>query len=328
MLLQHLGAEVTGFALPTPTSPAMFDMIAGTNCCNHILGDIRDAEILTNAVAQHEPDIVLHLAAQPLVRASYADPVPNFATNVMGTVHILDACRQVPSVKAIVIITTDKCYHNDNRTTGYTEDDKLGGFDPYSNSKACAELVTASYRDSFFAARKVGVASARAGNVIGGGDYAEDRLVPDAIRAFIEGNTVAVRNPSAVRPWQHVLEPLYGYLLLAQSLYVDQSFAAGWNFGPAASDMAKVEVVVSKLAHQWGAAKGMAVQLGSHPHEAAMLTLDSSHAAKKLFWTPKLNLDQTLEMTVDWYRAALNRSDLADITRQQIISYLAGVSHA
>jgi CDP-glucose 4,6-dehydratase len=327
LMLQHLGANVTGFALPPPTSPSMFELTGGIGRCLHIEGDIRDATAIAKAITTAEPEIVLHLAAQPLVRASYADPIGNYATNVMGTVHVLDACRRAQSVKTIIVITTDKCYENDGRLSGYVEGDKLGGYDPYSNSKACAELVTSAYRDSFFAANDVGIASARAGNVIGGGDYADDRLVPDAIRAFHNGRPVEIRNPNAIRPWQHVLEPLNGYLLLAERLHADKGFAKGWNFGPTVSDMAAVKTVIGVLADKMGSDKGMAVQPGDHPHEAATLTLDSSLAAAELGWVPALSLDQALDLTAHWYLQARNNHDMAAFTIEQIKTFLAMHDH-
>jgi CDP-glucose 4,6-dehydratase len=324
LMLKALDAKVTGYSLAPPTSPAMFEMIDGASCCNHHIGDIRDATALAHAVKSADPEIVLHLAAQPLVRESYVTPLETYATNVMGTAHLLDACRPTPSVRTIVVITTDKCYENDGRPTGYVESDKLGGYDPYSNSKACAELVTQSYRDSFFRENGVGVASARAGNVIGGGDYADDRLVPDAIRAFTAGKPVEIRNPNAIRPWQHVLEPLRGYLMLAQELHSDrETYAKGWNFGPAPTDMAPVFQVLSTLSGHWGDTSGFATQPGNHPHEAATLTLDSSAAARQLGWTPRLTLDDALKLTADWYRVAAKGGDILTISQHQINQFLS-----
>jgi CDP-glucose 4,6-dehydratase len=323
LMLEHLGARVTGFALSPPTAPAMFDKINGERRCSHNVGDIRDAAAIADAIITAQPEIVLHLAAQPLVRASYADPLANYATNVIGTANVLEACRLAPSVKAVVVVTTDKCYANDGRSAGYVEDDKLGGFDPYSNSKACAELVTAAYRDSFLADKDIGVASARAGNVMGGGDYAQDRLIPDAIRAFEKNRAVEIRNPHAVRPWQHVLEPLYGYLQLAERLYADRSFAQGWNFGPSAGDMAEVQTVIATLMRHLGIEQRLTAQPGDHPHEAAILTLDSSLAAEKLNWTPALDLDQALALTAAWYRFAQDNDDVSAFTIKQIRSFLA-----
>ena len=324
LMLEQLGAQVTGFSLAPPTGPSMFEMIDGSSRCDHHIGDIRDAAALAKAVRDAAPEIVLHLAAQPLVRESYVTPLETYATNVMGTAHLLDACRDVETVKTIVVITTDKCYENDGRPTGYVEHDKLGGYDPYSNSKACAELVTQSYRDSFLSEKGVGVASARAGNVIGGGDYADDRLVPDAIRAFVANEPVEIRNPNAVRPWQHVLEPLRGYLMLAERLHNDrQAYAKGWNFGPAPTDMAPVHQVLSILANHWGDTKGVAAQPGDHPHEAALLTLDSSAAADQLGWTPRLSLDDALKLTADWYRVAADKGDIVAISQRQINHFLS-----
>lgn len=320
ILLEALGARVTGLSLAPDTMPSMFDLIGGGSLCDHHIADIGDAAAVEAIVRQAAPEIVLHLAAQPLVRASYADPLATYRTNVMGTAHVLEACRKVPSVSTIVSITTDKCYANDGRTEAYREDAPLGGHDPYSNSKACAELVSACWRDSFLAQRGTGLATARAGNVIGGGDWSTDRLVPDAIRAFSEGRALEIRNPDAIRPWQHVLEPLTGYLLLAQALATEPlRFASGWNFGPAPADMASVREVIGLLAAHWGVTQRWTTQPGDHPHEAAMLTLDSSAAADALGWRPRLSLDRALALTADWYRAD---GKLA-ITRAQAEAFLA-----
>ncbi len=320
VLLDRLGAHVTGLALTPDSTPSMFELIGGASLCDHHVVDIQDAPAVEAIFARAAPEIVLHLAAQPLVRASYADPLGTFRTNVMGTAHVLEACRKAPSVSTILSVTTDKCYANDGRTEGYREDAPLGGHDPYSNSKACAELVSACWRDSFLAERGAGLATARAGNVIGGGDWSADRLVPDAIRAFSAGRALEIRNPDAVRPWQHVLEPLNGYLLLAEALAADPArFACGWNFGPTPADMASVRDVVDLLARHWGAEQQWEKQAGDHPHEAAMLTLDSSAAADALAWRPRLSLDRTLGLTSDWYRA----SDKLGATRAQAEDFLA-----
>jgi CDP-glucose 4,6-dehydratase len=319
-LLNIFGARVTGLSLTPDTTPAMFDLIGGAELCHHHIADIRDAAAVETIVTQAEPEIVLHLAAQPLVRASYADPLGTYQTNVMGTAHVLEACRKTPSIRTIISVTTDKCYANDGRIEGYREDAPLGGHDPYSNSKACAELVSACWRDSFLAERGTGLATARAGNVIGGGDWSADRLVPDAIRAFSARRTLEIRNPEAVRPWQHVLEPLTGYLLLAEALTADPArFARGWNFGPAPAGMAKVRDVIDLLGRHWGVAQPWTAQPGDHPHEAAMLTLDSSAAAEALGWRPRLTLDRALALTADWYRAEDKRA----ITREQAEAFLA-----
>ncbi len=322
VLLDMLGARVTGLALAPETTPSMFDLIGGVTLCDHHIADIGDAPAVDAIFAAAEPDVVLHLAAQPLVRASYVDPLATYRTNVMGTAHVLEACRKTASVRTIVSVTTDKCYANDGRTAGYREDAPLGGHDPYSNSKACAELVSACWRDSFLADRGVGLATARAGNVIGGGDWSTDRLVPDAVRAFSQGRPLEIRHPDAVRPWQHVLEPLTGYLLLAQALAADPArFSHGWNFGPAAADMASVRDVVDLLAGHWHVTQHWAMQPGVHPHEAAMLTLDSSAAAQALHWRPRLSLDRALALTAIWYRA----DDKQAATRAQVEDYLAMV---
>ena len=321
LMLQRLGAHVTGFALAPPTSPAMFDMIGGAARCRHIVGDLRDLAAVERSVAGAE--IVLHLAAQPLVRASYVTPVETYAANLMGTVHVLDACRRAGSIRSIVSITTDKCYRNDGRVIGYHEEDPLGGHDPYSNSKACAELAAAAYRDSFLAPAGIGLATARAGNVIGGGDFADDRLVPDAARAFTAGRSLEIRNPNATRPWQHVIEPLAGYLLLAEHLHANpETFACGWNFGPSPSDVAPVSDVIDRLARHWGHDDGWVAQPGEHPHEAATLTLDSRRAADRLGWRSKLSLDEALRWSADWYRSAAAGKDIVALSQYQIDHYI------
>jgi CDP-glucose 4,6-dehydratase len=322
LMLDAMGAEVTGLALEPATEPAMFRQIGGEKLCDHHVADIRDAEAVNSIVTRAQPEILLHLAAQPLVRRSYADPVESFATNVLGTAHILDAARKLSGLKAIVSVTTDKCYENIGQTQGYVETDRLGGHDPYSNSKACAELVSQCFRDSFFADRGIGVATARAGNVIGGGDFSADRLVPDAARAFAQGNVLEIRYPDAVRPWQHVIEPLSGYCLLAERLAADPlRYAGGWNFGPPAGDMAPVSRVVDLLAAQWGRSSGYVRQPGEHPHEAAMLTLDSTKANRELGWSPRLTLEQATGWSAEWYRAVAEGVDASVISRMQIRHY-------
>jgi len=322
LLLERLGADVTGFALAPPTTPAMFDMIGGANRCRHIRGDIRDLAAIDAAIGDAE--IVLHLAAQSLVRASYGSPVETYGANLMGTVNLLDACRRAPGVKTIVSVTTDKCYRNDGRADGYREDATLGGHDPYSSSKACAELAAQAYRDSFLHAAGIGLATARAGNVIGGGDYAGDRLVPDAARAFSAGRPLEIRNPNATRPWQHVLEPLAGYLLLAERLHADRAhFAEGWNFGPSPADVAPASMVVHLFARHWDGGTGIVPQPGDHPHEAATLTLDSTAAIERLGWRPRLGLDEALRWSADWYRAAASGNDIVALSQDQINQYLS-----
>lgn len=325
--LQQLGTQVTGYALAPPTCPSLFE-VADVACgMTSIIGDIRDGPVLAAAMRQAEPDIVIHMAAQPLVRRSYADPVETYSTNVMGTVNLLEAIRQTPSVRAVVNITTDKCYENKEWVWGYRESEPMGGFDPYSSSKGCAELVTAAYRNSFFNAdnygkHRVALATARAGNVIGGGDWAEDRLIPDILRAIEAGRPVNIRNPQATRPWQHVLEPLSGYLALAQALYTQgPAFAEAFNFGPAEDDARPVQWIVEQLTQQWG--EGAAWQLDGavHPHEAHYLKLDCSKARATLGWHPQWDLAQALEAIIIWHKANYRRQDMRAVCLQQISDY-------
>lgn len=322
--LQAMGAEVHGLALDPPTEPALYD-IAGVaaGMAGDIRCDIRDEAGLRAAVANCRPEIVLHLAAQPLVRLSYAEPVATFATNVMGTVHLLEAVRQAGGVRAVVNVTTDKCYENREWVWGYRETEAMGGHDPYSASKGCAELVTSAWRRSFLASGETALASARAGNVIGGGDWALDRLVPDILRALAKGEPVAIRNPHSTRPWQHVLEPLSGYLVLAQRLHADGgAVAEGWNFGPAEADARPVGWIVERLVAQWGGDASWRLDGGEHPHEAHYLKLDTSKAASRLGWQPRWNLAQALEQTVAWQRAWLSGADMRQASLDQIAAYL------
>jgi CDP-glucose 4,6-dehydratase len=275
------------------------------------------------AMAAAQPEIVLHLAAQPLVRASYEQPVETYATNLMGTVNLLDACRRVPSIRSVVVVTTDKCYENTGTSRGYVESDPMGGHDPYSNSKGCAELAVAAYRDSFLRDAGIGVASARAGNVIGGGDFAADRLIPDAVRAFAARVPLEIRNPLAIRPWQHVLEPLAGYLMLAERLQSDATFAEGWNFGPSPNDQTRVSQVVDMFAAHLGKGAAWQQDAASHPHEAATLMLDCAKSSTRLGWHPRLELDEALALSADWYRCWLQKGDVLDVTKRQINQYLS-----
>lgn len=321
-VLRELGAAVTGYALLPPTEPNMFDLLGLADTCRHVLGDVRDLAALESAMGKANPEIVIHMAAQPLVRDSYRIPVETYAVNVMGTVHVMDVCRRLSGVRAAVMVTTDKCYENVGWLWGYRENDRLGGHDPYSNSKAAAELTIAAYRDSFFGDGGVHLASARAGNVIGGGDFALDRLVPDAIRAFAAGEKLLVRNPLAVRPWQHVLEPVCSYLLLAERLHAERRFATGWNFGPAVEESVDVGSIADLLARQWGEDAAWGLDEGAHPHEAHTLKLDSSMARLELGWAPRLTLVQALQQSCDWYRTWRDGDDLAMLTRTQCINYL------
>lgn len=323
LMLEMLGARATGYSLAPPTDPSMFELLGLASALDHRIGDIRDLAAMEAALRSAQPEIVFHLAAQPLVRASYDAPVETYATNLMGTVNLLDACRRVGSVKTIVVVTTDKCYENTGTARGYVEGDPMGGHDPYSSSKGCAELAVSAYRDSFLAHAGIGVATARAGNVIGGGDFAEDRLVPDAVRAFAAGVPLQIRNPLAIRPWQHVLEPLAGYLMLAERLHGDTGFAGGWNFGPALDEAAPVRQVADMFVSYWGEDALWAQDPGAHPHEAATLMLDCAKARARLGWDPKLSLDAALALSADWYRCWLGKGDLRAISKEQINQYLS-----
>ncbi len=320
--LGRLGARVTGFALPSTTSPNLFTLAAIERRIDSQLGDVRDLSAVDAVMARSRAEVVFHLAAQALVRRSYVDPVGTYATNVMGTAHVLDAARRASGLRAIVVVTSDKCYENREWWWPYREDEAMGGLDPYSSSKGCAELVTAAWRRSFFVsdgAAPVGLGSARAGNVIGGGDWAEDRLVPDCMRAFSSGEPVVLRRPAAVRPWQHVLEPLSGYLTLAERLASDpRGFGEAWNFGPAADEARPVAWVVDRLSRFWGDGARWEPDPGTHPHEAGRLQVDASKARARLGWTPRLSLEEGLRWTVDWYRRVGSGEDAAALTLDQI----------
>ncbi|MDR3467817.1 MAG: CDP-glucose 4,6-dehydratase [Xanthobacteraceae bacterium] len=320
LLLHSLGARVFGFALPPEGEPNLFAAAGIERDLHHCIGDLRDFSAVSSAIAEARPDIVIHMGAQSLVRRSYLDPVSTYATNVMGTVHLLEAVRHAPSVRAVVVVTSDKCYENRNVPRGYQETDPLGGHDPYSNSKGCAELVTDAYRRSFYSTpSSASVATARAGNVIGGGDWAEDRLIPDAMRAFMAEEPLLIRNPLAIRPWQHVLDPVLAYLLLAERLFARPgAFAQAWNFGPSADSEVSVETVVNRVVRLWGAGAGWQNDGGEHPHEAACLKLDCTKAATQLGWRPLLSLDDALRLTVEWYRAFQDGGDMRAVTLGQI----------
>ena len=320
--LQSMGACLRGLSLPPPTQPALFDVARVGQGMEDIRGDIRDLATVQKQFDDFRPEIVIHMAAQPLVRLSYQQPVETYATNVMGTVHVLEAARTCASVRVIVNVTSDKCYENREWAWGYRENEAMGGYDPYSNSKGCAELVTSAYRRSFFQQNGIALASARAGNVIGGGDWAMDRLIPDILRAFEKSQPVTIRNPHAIRPWQHVLEPLSGYLLLAQKLYEQgPAFAEGWNFGPRDEDVRQVQWIVEQLCQIWGEGACWALQSGEHPHEANYLKLDISKARQRLNWVPRWSLSHTLEYITKWHRAYLASAKMDDICYQQIKAY-------
>lgn len=326
--LQSMGAQVVGYALASSTNPSLFELTDVAKGMTNIIGDIRDLAHLKTVFAEHQPEIVIHMAAQPLVRYSYVEPVETYSTNVMGVVNLLEAVRATPSVKAVVIVTTDKCYENLEWDWGYRENEAMGGFDPYSSSKGCAELVTAAYRNSYFHPEKyathgVAIATARAGNVIGGGDWSEDRLIPDIMRAISQGKPVSIRNPHATRPWQHVLEPLSGYLVLAEKLYTEGTcYAEGWNFGPYDADAKPVQWIVEKLTQSWGKGASWVLDGSDHPHEAHYLKLDCSKAKARLNWLPRWHLDYALENIVEWQRAHLNNGDMKALTLRQITKYV------
>jgi CDP-glucose 4,6-dehydratase len=318
--LQTLGAEVHGLALAPQTMPSLFvEARVEDGLASHTIGDVTDLDAVREIFARAQPEIVLHLAAQPLVRLSYVEPIETYRTNVMGTVHVLDAARQAGGVRAIVNVTTDKCYENREWDWPYRESDPLGGYDPYSSSKACSEIVTAAYRRSFGATSGIAIASGRAGNVIGGGDWSVDRLIPDCLRAFEKGQSVVIRNPAATRPWQHVLEPLYGYLKLAEALVRDPArFADGWNFGPAAQDVRPVDWIVEHMVRLWGEDANWQLDEEAQPHEAANLSLDISRAMRRLDWYPRWPLDLALRRIVDWHKAWLNDGDARGICLRQL----------
>ena len=333
LMLNRLGAELSGYALEPPTEPGLYDLAHLAGRMNSAIGDLRDYPRLLRQVEETRPEVVIHMAAQSLVRRSYHDPVGTYATNVMGTVHLLEALRQVGSARVALIVTSDKCYENREWVWGYRESDPMGGYDPYSSSKGCAEIVTAAYRRSFFGNPAAGaagtaVASARAGNVIGGGDWAEDRLVPDCMRAFLAERPVLIRNPHSLRPWQHVLEPLSGYLLLAEKLWeAGAEFAQAWNFGPDERDVRPVSWIVDTLVHDWGGGARWELEEGEPPHEARMLRLDASLARERLGWQPRTELWLGLDMTVEWYQG-YQRGDAAEATTLRQIEQFENLSPA
>ena len=325
--LQQLGANLTGYALEPPTNPSLFEEANVADGMISIIGDILDLEGVNRAIGSARPEIVIHMAAQPLVRLSYENPVETYATNVMGTVHLLESVRLVGGVKSIVNVTTDKCYENREWEWGYRENEPMGGYDPYSNSKGCAELVSSAYRSSFFNNDQydhhgVALATARAGNVIGGGDWAKDRLIPDILTAFDCHCPVNIRNPHALRPWQHVLEPLRGYLMLAERLYTQgPRYAEGWNFGPNDDDAKPVGWIVEKLVEMWGRDATWSKDAGDHPHEASYLKLDISKARARLGWQPKLRLEEALKLIVEWTQSRSDGANVRTLSLGQIKAY-------
>lgn len=323
--LHKLGAIVQGYALAPPTTPSLYEEVKLADKIASEIGDIRHGDQLFQCIKRFQPEVVFHLAAQPLVRLSYELPMETYTTNVIGTVALLEAVRQVPGIRACVNVTSDKCYENREWLWGYREDEAMGGFDPYSSSKGCAELVTASYRRSFFNAdHTTALASARAGNVIGGGDWAQDRLIPDILNAFSRQQTVFIRHPHAIRPWQHVLEPLCGYLMLAEKLYTEgRTFASGWNFGPRDEDARPVQWIVEHLVNAWGTGASWQVDSNLHLHEANYLKLDCSKARSQLGWHPVWTLEEALQNIVKWHQAWRNQQDMCDYSLAQIHDYMA-----
>ncbi|MDE9550837.1 CDP-glucose 4,6-dehydratase [Xenorhabdus bovienii] len=327
--LEEMGATVRGYSLPAPTEPSLFETASVYKGLLSEEGDIRDFFHLREAIADFKPEIVFHMAAQPLVRFSYDNPVETYSTNVMGTVYLLESIKQVGGVKVVVNITSDKCYENREWAWGYRENEAMGGYDPYSNSKGCAELVASAYRSSFFNPKDyvhhgVALASVRAGNVIGGGDWAKDRLIPDILRSFQTNEPVVIRNPHSIRPWQHVLEPLSGYLLLAQHLYKNGcAFAEGWNFGPNDNDAKPVQFIVETMVQLWGESATWQLDGTEHPHEAHYLKLDCSKAKMRMDWHPRWNLVNTLERIVNWHKTWLAGEDMHETSLREIRDYMA-----
>ena len=321
--LHELGAQVKGFALEPPTTPSLFAEARVVELVESEVGDIRDLERVTKSIHDFQPDILIHMAAQPLVRYSYDAPIETYAVNVLGTAHVLEAAKRCKSIKSVVSVTTDKCYENKEWVWAYRENEPMGGHDPYSSSKGCAELVTASYRKSFYEIKGIGLASARAGNVIGGGDWAVDRLVPDILRAFEKNQPVLVRSPKAIRPWQHVLEPLSGYLKLAQALYQDpKSYAEGWNFGPNEDDAKPVSWILDHMVGSWPGSTWQIDQSAENPHEANYLKLDISKAKSKLHWRPVWSLSDTLSSIVNWHKNWLSGADMQKTSIDEISNYI------
>ena len=325
--LQALGADVTGYSLEPPTTPSLYEQAGVGRTLRTITADIRDYDRLVQVVAEVQPQVVIHMAAQSVVKRGYADPIETYAVNVMGTVHVLEAVRRLGSPCAFVNVTSDKCYAHRSSGPGYIETDPMGGDDPYSNSKGCAELVTTAWRQSYFPSAGIGehgvaLASARAGNAIGGGDWTPDQLIPDLMRAFAASHPCPIRRPAAIRPWQFVLEPLRGYLILAERLSDDgAAFASGWNFGPVDEDARPVEWIADRLARGWGESATWVRDETTHPAEAAVLKLDASKAAAQLGWKPALPLPEALDWIVEWYRAWQRHDDIGALTREQLARY-------
>lgn len=325
--LRRLGAAIVGYALAPPTRPSLFDLAGVGELIRSIEGDVCDSRHLNGAVREAAPEIVFHLAAQSLVRSSYSDPIGTFSTNVMGTVQLLEACRAAPAVRAVVVVTSDKCYEENATHQPYRESDPLGGHDPYAASKACAEIATGAYRRSFLSAAesRIAVASARSGNVIGGGDWAAERLMTDLMGAFSAGRQARLRNPQATRPWQHVLDPLSGYLMLAERLHAEgQRYAEAWNFGPEPDATADVQAVANRVAQLWGSRAAWVLDAEPQPREAPALALDARKSQQRLGWRPQLDLDTALAWTVSWYKAWHQGGDARQLVDEQLGRFMAG----
>ena len=323
--LHEVGAHVFGYALPPESEPNLFVAAGIDRIVDSTIADVRDLSTLSESLSRSEAEVVFHLAAQPLVQRGYADPIGTYSTNVMGTAHVLEAACQCQSVRAVVVVTTDKCYESREWVWGYRENDRLGGDDPYSSSKACAELLTHAYRRTFTGQdkRDLLIATARAGNVIGGGDWARDRLIPDAVRAFGAGEVLLIRAPHSVRPWQHVLEPLSGYIALAEQLLKGEAkLADAFNFGPMPGNARSVQEIVNAVAELWGNRAQYRIDCRDYPPETRLLSIDSTKAMTMLDWWPRLDLTTTLKMTVDWYKAHLRDTDMRRVTREQVRAYM------
>ncbi len=321
--LSYLGATVKGYALTPPTSPALFNEARVEELIDSQIGDIRDQEEVYKSMVTFDPDILIHMAAQPLVMYSYKAPIETYEVNVLGTAKVLEAARSCNNLKAIINVTTDKCYENDGRVNGYKEEDPMGGYDPYSSSKGCVELVSSSYRRSFLSSLGIGIATVRAGNVIGGGDWADNRLIPDILRSFESNKSVVIRNPHATRPWQHVLEPLSGYLMLAQKLYNEQSkFSEGWNFGPNEHDIKPVSWILDNIVSKWPDSNWK-LDNNSNPHEASFLKLDISKASSKLSWSPVWSLKFALDMIINWHKQWIDGKDMQIVCQNEIKQYMS-----
>jgi len=327
--LKHLGADLIGVSLDPPTKPSLYEQANVAEGMISLREDIRNGDAVKAIFRKYKPEIVFHLAAQPLVRYSYQNPVETYETNVMGSLHVLEAVRCINTVRSIIMVTTDKCYENKEWVWGYRENEPMGGHDPYSSSKGAAELLIASYRHSYFPSDKysehaTAVASVRAGNVIGGGDWAEDRLIPDIIRAVKDDKKIRIRNPNSIRPWQHVLEPLSGYIQLAKSLHSDGAqFSEAWNFGPIDRDAKPVQWIVEYITKKWGRESSWELDEGNHPHEANYLKLDCSKANENLSWRPKWNLEMALSKIIEWHEAETNNADMREVSVKQINEYMS-----